>query len=154
MAAVVVGEDAGGDAVADECRRLADRLLMENDVLLAKLQSALDCDEEVARRALVEVLRFLHLVSGSTDVLTPAWRVDLAWHELILFTRTYHAFCMECFGRFIHHTPGGTTEENGRQFARTLRLYRRRWGVPPPYFWSQHGNQLANCGGCESGTRE
>ena len=35
----------------------------------------------------------------------PSQVVDVAWHEFILFTRPYQAFCKKAFGRFLHHTP-------------------------------------------------
>ena len=31
--------------------------------------------------------------------------VDDAWHEFILFTRSYRTFCRKALGRFLHHTP-------------------------------------------------
>ena len=135
-------------AVASDCDAVARRLLRDDPVMLSKLRAALACDEAVARRALVEVLRFLRLVAGASRTLTPSHRVDLAWHELILFTRTYQRLCEEEFGRFLHHTPGGTDAENKLQFAETLRLYRERFGKPPAYFWGHR--EEAECGGCEA----
>jgi len=35
----------------------------------------------------------------------PSQVVDVAWHEFILFTRPYQAFCKKALGRFLHHTP-------------------------------------------------
>lgn len=35
----------------------------------------------------------------------PSRAVDEAWHELILDTRTYAAFCEAAFGEYLHHTP-------------------------------------------------
>lgn len=35
----------------------------------------------------------------------PSQAVDVAWHELILFTKTYQLFCKQAFGRFLHHIP-------------------------------------------------
>lgn len=35
----------------------------------------------------------------------PSQAVDVAWHEFILFTRTYDLFCRNALGRFLHHTP-------------------------------------------------
>ena len=34
----------------------------------------------------------------------PSRRVDDLWHEFILFTRDYHAFC-ERIGGYVHHVP-------------------------------------------------
>lgn len=31
--------------------------------------------------------------------------IDEYWHEFILITKDYHAFCDFYFGRYIHHTP-------------------------------------------------
>ena len=35
----------------------------------------------------------------------PSQAVDVAWHEFILFTRSYESFCKKAFGYFLHHTP-------------------------------------------------
>jgi hypothetical protein len=35
----------------------------------------------------------------------PSQVVDVAWHEFILFTREYRAFCQRGLGRFLHHVP-------------------------------------------------
>lgn len=31
--------------------------------------------------------------------------VDNLWHTFLLFTKEYHAFCNDMFGKFIHHCP-------------------------------------------------
>lgn len=38
-------------------------------------------------------------------VAMPSQVVDVAWHEFILSTRAYQAFCQQALGRFLHHTP-------------------------------------------------
>lgn len=35
----------------------------------------------------------------------PSQAADVAWHEFILFTRDYHAFCARALGRYLHHVP-------------------------------------------------
>ena len=35
----------------------------------------------------------------------PSQAVDVAWHEFILFTREYDAFCRASLGRYLHHVP-------------------------------------------------
>jgi hypothetical protein len=47
----------------------------------------------------------------------PSKAVDAAWHEFILMTRDYEAFCKSAFGEYLHHSPnkGGdnaTTERD------------------------------------------
>lgn len=43
--------------------------------------------------------------SGKKMVSMPSQVVDVAWHEFILFTRSYNEFCTRALGRFLHHTP-------------------------------------------------
>lgn len=46
-----------------------------------------------------------HHKSGLQFVSMPSQVVDDLWHEFILNTREYEAFCKKAFGRFMHHTP-------------------------------------------------
>lgn len=46
-----------------------------------------------------------HLKSGRQFVSMPSQVVDDLWHEFILYTKNYEAFCRQAFGRFMHHTP-------------------------------------------------
>jgi hypothetical protein len=41
--------------------------------------------------------------------LRPSTMIAVAWHEFILHTKVYEAYCLSRYGHFIHHTPG-----NGR----------------------------------------
>ena len=131
---------------------LAAGVLRAKPVLFGKLARACDVDEDGARAALREVIRFLDLCAQAGHPLTPSPRVDDAWHEFVLCTREYDAFCREHFGRFVHHDPGGSEEDNRRQFQLTLRAYALRFGDPDPAFWGAAATNVpsANCGGCES----
>jgi hypothetical protein len=46
-----------------------------------------------------------HLKSGRQFVSMPSQVADDLWHEFILYTRNYKAFCDKAFGQFMHHTP-------------------------------------------------
>jgi hypothetical protein len=46
-----------------------------------------------------------HLKSGRKFVSMPSVVADELWHEFILHTKSYEQFCMQAFGRFMHHTP-------------------------------------------------
>jgi hypothetical protein len=46
-----------------------------------------------------------YLKSGMQQVSMPSQVADDLWHEFILYTKHYQAFCMQAFGRFFHHTP-------------------------------------------------
>jgi hypothetical protein len=52
-----------------------------------------------------DMLRFLYLCGTTAKTLAPSERIDLAWHEFLLFTREYQNFCRRMFGFFIHHNP-------------------------------------------------
>ena len=44
-------------------------------------------------------------IAGQKMIAMPSQAVDVAWHEFILFTKSYEVFCKNAFGRFLHHTP-------------------------------------------------
>ncbi len=46
-----------------------------------------------------------YLKSGRKHVSMPSQVTDELWHEFILYTRAYQAFCRTAFGGFFHHTP-------------------------------------------------
>lgn len=46
-----------------------------------------------------------YLKSGRGFVAMPSQVADDLWHEFILYTRNYEAFCRRAFGGFLHHTP-------------------------------------------------
>ncbi len=127
--------------------KLADKIFSDTPILLERIQKALDSDSETARQGLQEVLKFLFLVSKTNQILTPSQKVDLVWHEFILFTKMYDQICHSHFGRFIHHHPGGTREENLQQFKNTLQAYIENFGEPPYFFWGTNDN-FENCGSC------
>ncbi len=45
----------------------------------------------------------------------PSQIVDDLWHEFILYTRNYQAFCNRAFGRYLHHTPADAMSSPGAQ---------------------------------------
>jgi hypothetical protein len=133
-----------------DVRAIATALLRSHSLLSDKIQAALSCDSASAQSALLEAIRFLFLVAGHTNGrLTPSHRVDLTWHEFILFTKAYREFCERHFGRFIDHHPGGSGSENQRQYRLTVHLYSQHFGPPHPDFWGDT-NDDTDCGACES----
>ncbi len=43
----------------------------------------------------------------------PSRVVDDAWHEFILISRAYGAFCTKAFGTYLHHAPESTSRHPG-----------------------------------------
>jgi hypothetical protein len=59
--------------------------------------------------------------SGHRFVSMPSQVADDLWHEFILYTKGYDAFCRKAFGRFLHHTPAvvlGTEQQNNAGLRR------------------------------------
>jgi hypothetical protein len=139
--------------------RLARELMESCPLLRMKLSRALFCSADETIHALEEVIKFLILAAGSTDAVTPSARVDMAWHEFLLFTRTYASFCHDKLGKMVHHEPSIDHEANSQQYSQTLLQYRQRFGEPKPEFWggpqtdSADGPSSAFCGSCESDSR-
>lgn len=142
--------------IAASPNELAANMLESAPLLRTKLVRALFCSSVDAERALAEVIKFLTLAAESTSgPLTPSARVDVAWHEFILFTKTYINFCDQQFGKLVHHEPSSNHELNSNQYAATLQRYREQYGDPPSDFWGgcQAVSTMQNsafCGNCES----
>jgi hypothetical protein len=58
---------------------------------------------DVARQIFGELESFLD--NASETKLEPSLRIDEAWHEFILHTKSYAGYCQSRYGRFIHHVP-------------------------------------------------
>jgi hypothetical protein len=59
-------------------------------------------------------------------VAMPSRIVDALWHEFILHTRSYDAFCRRAFGRMLHHTPAQALGPSSPDGDRKAGL-RRAW---------------------------
>ena len=67
----------------------------------------------------------------------PSQVVDEAWHEFILFTRSYQKFCNRAFGRYLHHTPAEamatpTLAQDGIKRAWRLSCHKERINPKAP----------------------
>lgn len=72
---------------------------------LAKRRPGLsDKDRHLVGRGLRQFF-LAYLKSGRRFVAMPSQVVDDLWHEFILYTRHYEAFCQRAFGGMLHHTP-------------------------------------------------
>jgi len=133
-----------------ELRNILGEILKNVPILVTKIQDCLYCSADSSKDSLLEVLRFLWIISISGESLSPSKIVDDAWHELILCTREYERICSLYFTKFIHHSPGGTESENQSKYRKTLTLYALHFGTPPEYFWGKttEFDTLSRCGLC------
>jgi hypothetical protein len=137
--------------------QLAAETLQACPLMRQKLARALFCPPADCDKALTEAIKFLILAAENKGgQLTPSARVDLTWHEFILFTRTYLNFCEQYLGKMIHHEPSNDHAVNSQQYSLTLNRYRNRFGEPPSAFWggadvrSDQSKASASCGNCEA----
>jgi hypothetical protein len=77
---------------------------------------------EQAAESVDELRRYMGLIGlGYRGLAMVSPTVDQAWHEFILFTREYAAFCHRAFGEFIHHVPRTSRDvaspDGGSRFA-------------------------------------
>lgn len=93
--------------------------------LRAKYPQLSGADADLVLRGLRQFF-MAHLRSNRAFVAMPSQVADAAWHEFILHTRGYEAWCRSAFGRLLHHTPA---EVLGRDARRNDGL-RRAW------YWS------------------
>jgi hypothetical protein len=68
--------------------------------------------------------QWFRLVAGhrKAKLSMPSTVVDALWHELVLHTREYAAFCQAAFGRFLHHQPESAMSGEAAAANRTTRL--------------------------------
>ena len=94
-------------------RGLLDRLAKRRPELSVK-------DRVLVTRGLKQFF-LAHLRSGRRFVSMPSQVADDLWHEFILYTKGYDAFCRQAFGRFLHHTPAvvlGEEQQNNQGLRR------------------------------------
>jgi hypothetical protein len=69
--------------------------------------------------------------------------IDEVWHQFVLFTVEYSAFCTRYFGGYLHHAPGNAPGTEPREpgsraeeVADFQRHYKELFGTPTPRIWS------------------
>lgn len=93
------------------------------DKLRAKHPQLTPEQVRVVESALRDFFLF-HLRSGNTGIGMPSRVTDDLWHEFILDTKAYAAFCERAFGRFFHHIPSGGMGHGKKEDAALRRTWR------------------------------
>lgn len=83
---------------------------------LAKRRPELDLNQRMLVSRGLRQFFLAYLNSGRQYVAMPSQAADDLWHEFILYTKAYEAFCHKAFGGFLHHSPavilGGESRDN------------------------------------------
>jgi hypothetical protein len=95
---------------------LAALLQYKNEDVISRFTDLFDVPEGEAEELFTETKKFL-FISRLPGVFIPdeLLMVDEMWHNFILFTATYHSFCAQYFGAFLHHQPAGKAEKIQQQ---------------------------------------
>jgi hypothetical protein len=74
------------------------------EFLTARIAKVNDIPLKYAEKLVKEAKRMLFLCSISDESVAPSDAIDLAWHEMLMFTRWYKEFS-DFIGGYIHHDP-------------------------------------------------
>jgi hypothetical protein len=87
-------------------------LAYTNEDILSRFEDQFTIDTEEIKDIFTETKKFLYLVQ-QPGIFIPdeLLIVDEMWHNFILFTKEYQAFCNDCFGRYLHHLPASKAEK-------------------------------------------
>lgn len=92
-----------------------------------------------AARVIEEYRRFAFLLVAAGHMAVPSDQVDQAWHQHLLYTRSWSEFCKTVLRQTLHHDPtkGGAAEKDRFKtgYEQTLQSYRRFFGEPPEDIW-------------------
>jgi len=103
----------------------------EHPVLIERIEDKLNLSHDEALDLFDDCKRFLYLCGTTHEPMAPAEAIDECWHNFILFTNDYAAFCQDYFGRFLHHRPFSKQEAvnaDGSLTRRTMELAESTFG--------------------------
>jgi hypothetical protein len=101
-AACINGCTPGSDRTAGPVKDVS---RYTNTEVVLRIAEKLSCSRSTAEEVFGEMKQYLARSAAGAGPSSPTRKVDIAWHEFILFTRDYRDFCREHFGRFVHHVP-------------------------------------------------
>ena len=120
-------------------RRSARQVVLDHPLpgfLRGKLREHYPQLDDAQVRQVERGLRQFFLASAQADgkfVAMPSKVVDALWHEYILYTRGYEAFCRKAFGRLLHHTPAEALPPGKRPGSRQAQQFA---GLRRAWYWS------------------
>jgi len=131
--------------------QVAENILRHYPILCDRIRQKCEIQEGHERLAFTELIKFLDVNAQTLLKRTPSLVVDAMWHEFILFTKLYDSFCDQRYGRFIHHQPGGSRQENQRQYCETLEDIQRVFGTLNETYWPipSFMSVDVSCGSCD-----
>lgn len=109
-------------------------ILASNETLQERVCLATGYSPEQVRELAVEFVKFLIVKGQHQDqYILPSLSVDKMWHQFILHTELYRAFCERHFQNYIDHRPLNVSPP----FTETLRLLREEFGEINETYWAE-----------------
>lgn len=91
-----------------------------------------------AKGAIIEYKKFMYLAASSDAMVSPSEIVDIVWHQHLIFSQSYDAFCT-ILGKKIAHIPSTHHKADFAKFKlakeKTQILYAEYFGEQPKEFW-------------------
>lgn len=128
-----------------------------SEEVFAKLANRIETehhfDAEMSSRCMDQGLAFLAACAASTAPLAPSMAADIGWHTFILHTLDYAEFCERIAGRFIHHVPHESEEQEAEDtqavLDRTAAAIRKAGFRVDRELWQAGGDKCSQChNGC------
>lgn len=110
------------------------------ELLIKKFCGEHGVSETDAKERFEETKKFLILCAANrNNAYSPSNQIDLMWHQFILHTRDYFAFC-DRLGTFVHHQPSESRQHDGYELTR--RDLKRTFKTLNEKYW---GEKSADC---------
>ncbi len=127
---------------------LEDILSYTNEDVIDRFLSIYDMEESEALSIFEETKKWLWLSSkGINFVIDDSLLIiDEMWHNFILFTKDYDAFCHQYFGRYIHHQPSTRAEKEKwfEDVEKSLKEYKKLLTVQYGEIYDHLGEETLN----------
>lgn len=93
------------------------------------------------RQALLEYKKFMYLAATTGSMVSPSEIVDIVWHQHLIFTQSYTAFC-NLLEKQIQHIPSTHNSLDFEKFKtakeHTTKQYTAVFGKQPEAIWHNH----------------
>jgi len=88
-----------------------------NHIIRRVLKDHKDVSLEYAKSSRISFLRWASLQYFTEESLVPSLKVDRFWHAFLMFTDDYQKWCDGHFGKFMHHYPDDSGDEESEDDA-------------------------------------
>ncbi len=137
-----------------ETKNLLRRVMAyNNEGVVKRISKDTGCTHEEAVAIFEDTKRFLYLCGVYNGGFAPSVKVDDGWHSFILYTKDYFDFCMNFFGKIVHHYPNGDDFDRKKglqQIKHTLKVAHSVFGQLSPNWEYIKKGQLVMSSDCSS----